>query len=112
MQMDAKPGTCAGSRESPNSRGRRTKMGGILALACVPPHYTTSHVFGQLPRSSSWRANVTRDRLNAWLIELGRTGIWATTPAYGGSNVKDEYLRPLHDKTSIFLSGDADKVGR
>jgi hypothetical protein len=52
------------------------------------------------------------DRLNAWLTELGRADIWATTPAYGGSDVKDEYLKPLHGKTRIYLSGDADEVGK
>jgi hypothetical protein len=52
------------------------------------------------------------DTINSWLNALRRSNIWATTPAYGGSDVKDEYLRPIHGQSRVWLSGDADDVGK
>jgi hypothetical protein len=52
------------------------------------------------------------DTVNKLLPSIGLAGtLVATTTPNGASDVKPEYLRPLHGKETVYVSGDNDKAG-
>jgi hypothetical protein len=53
------------------------------------------------------------DTVNGLIPSIGLAGtLIATTTPNGASDVKAEYLTPLHGKGTIYISGDNDKAGR
>ena len=54
-----------------------------------------------------------QETVNHWLAELGLApDSFATTTAFGESDIKETYLQALLDRSVVFLSGDNDEAGQ